>query len=70
MQRIQLLFPLAALVATITLGLSWATGIVPPKGTPQCNCIDGFTGREGVFGWDPIQQRYKCVTSGCYVITE
>jgi hypothetical protein len=36
----------------------------------ECNCLDGFSGRDGVYGWDPIQERYKCVTAGCYVITD
>ena len=68
MQRIRLLIPLAALVATITLGFCWNMGTVQAEA--ECNCIDGSSGRDGVYGWDPIQQRYKCVTAGCYVITE
>ena len=70
MQRVRLLIPLAALVATVTLGLSWTTGMVQAEGTPECNCIEGFTKRDGVFGWDPEQQRHRCIVQGCYVITE
>lgn len=68
MQRLRLLIPLAALVATIALGLVWTTGTV--RAEAECNCTDGVSGRDGVFQWDPIQQRYHCVTGGCYVITE
>jgi hypothetical protein len=70
MQRIRLLIPLVALVATVTLGLSRATGMVQAEGTPECNCIDGFSHREGVATWDPVQQRLRCAREGCYVITE
>jgi hypothetical protein len=70
MNRIRLVVSLAALLATITLGLSWNTSLVIAEGTQECNCIDGFTHRDGVFGWDPEQQRYHCIAGGCYVITE
>jgi len=70
MQRIRLLIPLVALAATIALGLSWTTGMAQEGGTPECNCIDGHTKLDGVYGWDPQQQRFKCVPTSCYVITE
>ena len=70
MNRIRLDLSLASLLATITLGLSWNTAPVIAEGTPECNCIDGFSHRDGVYGWDPQQQRNRCITSGCYVITE
>jgi hypothetical protein len=70
MQRIRVVVSLVALLATITLGLCWNTSLVIAEGTPECNCIDGFTNRDGVYGWDPAQQRNRCITGGCYVITE
>lgn len=70
MSRMRLLMSVAALVATITLGLSWNTGMVQAMESAECNCIDGHTNRDGVYGWDSEQQRFKCVTGGCYVITQ
>lgn len=70
MHRIRLVVSLAALAGIITLGLTWNTAMVWAEGEPECNCIDGFTHRDGVYGWDADQQRYHCITGGCYVITE
>lgn len=70
MRRIRVLIAFVALVATTTLGLGWATGMVQAEGTPECNCIDGFSKRDGVATWDPVQQRMRCSTVGCVVITE
>lgn len=72
MEKIRFTLSTVILIATIALGSAWliqpAYAEVEPIIDGQCNCIDGFTRREGVFGWDPSQQRYRCVT-GCYVIT-
>ena len=68
MQRIRLVISLTALVATITLGLSWNSGIVQAEDAGECNCIDGFTKRDGIYQYDPDQQRYRCIP-GCYIIT-
>jgi hypothetical protein len=70
MRRIRLLIALLALVATTTLGLGWTTGMVQAEGSSECNCIDGFSKRDGVATWDPVEQRVRCATVGCYVITE
>jgi hypothetical protein len=70
MRRIRLLIALLALIATTTLGLGWAAGMVQAEGSSECNCIDGFFKKDGVATWDPVQQRMRCSTVGCYVITE
>ena len=70
MQRLRVVISAAALVATIALGLCWNAQIAWAEFSTECNCIDGFTGQAGVRGWDPIQERYRCVPGGCYVITE
>ena len=70
MQRIRLLISLAALVTTITLGLSWNTDMVLAEaGTPECNCIDGHTNKDGYYGWDPDQERMRCLR-GCIITTD
>jgi hypothetical protein len=47
MQRIPLIISWAALLITIIIGLCWNTGVaqadIPIEGSPECNCIDGFT---------------------------
>jgi hypothetical protein len=74
MQRIRLVVSWLALLTTLILGLSWIAGVahadIAPEGSPECNCIDGFSKRDGVYGWDSDQKRYRCVTVGCSVITE
>jgi hypothetical protein len=74
MQRIRLVVSWIALLTTIILALCWNTGVaqadIPIEGSPECNCIDGFTKRDGVYGYDPDQKRFRCVTVGCHVITE
>ena len=72
MERLRLVISLAALATTIALALSWNAGVARAgmmmEGTPECNCIDGFSKRDGFYSWDPDQKRYRCVTGGCYVI--
>jgi len=44
---------LAILFITIALGIGWNVGVaradIVPEGTPECNCIDGFSKRERAF---------------------
>jgi len=69
MQRIRIVISLLVLVATITLAPGLNMDIVL-EGSPECNCIDGFTKRAGYYGWDPEQRRYRCIPDTCHVITE
>jgi hypothetical protein len=69
MQRIRMAISLSMLVVAITLGPSWDEQL-PIEGSPECNCIDGFTKRAGYYGWDADQRRYRCIPDACHVITE
>lgn len=69
MHRIRIAISLSLLVVAIKLGPSW-DGEIVIEGSPECNCIDGFTKRAGVYGWDAEQRRYRCIPDTCHVITE
>ena len=69
MDRFRLVVSIAALVATITLGVGWNSGMVQAQ-SAECNCIDGWTKRPGLYGYDPDQERNRCIPDGCDVIAD
>lgn len=70
MQRLRLSIALVALIATITLSLSWNLVLVEAEVGRECNCIDGFTKLSGIRQWDPEQERFRCLATECFIITE
>jgi len=72
MRKIRLTISIALLAATVTFGSLAVSRTVKadiqPVGGLECNCVDGWTNRDGLLC--TMDGRMRCCPGGCYVIAE